>query len=82
MTGFCMIFNTGLYQISQNDPLSNRYYINIGFDQLTQEIVNLFRERETNPNVPSASFLYPLKIENLTVFLCFQGIEKGWIQIK
>ena len=29
---------------------------------------------------PNASFLYPLKTsENLTVFLCFQGVEKGCI---
>ena len=33
------------------------------------------------PFVPNASFLYPLKTsENLTVFWCFQGIEKGWIR--
>ena len=40
------------------------------------------------PFVSNASFLYPLKIsENLTVFLCFQGVEKGcignkWIKSK
>ena len=33
-----------------------------------------------NPFVPSSSFLYPLKTsENLTVFWCFQGVEKGCI---
>ena len=33
-----------------------------------------------NPFVPNASFLYPLKTEeNLTVFWCFQGVEKGCI---
>ena len=33
-----------------------------------------------NPFVPNAPFLYPLKTsENLTVFSCFQGIEKGCI---
>ena len=33
-----------------------------------------------NPFVPNAPFLYPLKTsENLTVFWCFQGIEKGRI---
>ena len=31
-----------------------------------------------NPFVPNAPFLYPLKAsENLTVFRCFQGVEKG-----
>ena len=31
-----------------------------------------------NPFVPSAPFLYPLKTsENLKVFWCFQGVEKG-----
>ena len=40
-----------------------------------------------NPFVPNAPFLYPLKTsENLTVFLCFQGAEKGcigneWVKI-
>ena len=30
--------------------------------------------------VPNAPFLYPLKTsENLTVFWCFQGIEKGYV---
>ena len=34
-----------------------------------------------NPFVPNAPFLYPLKTsENLTVFLCFQGVEKGCIE--
>ena len=33
-----------------------------------------------NPFVPKALFLYSLKIsENLTVFCCFQGLEKGYI---
>ena len=33
-----------------------------------------------NPFVPNAPFLYPLKIsENLTVFWCFQEVEKGWM---
>ena len=33
-----------------------------------------------NPFVPNAPFLYPLKTsENLTVFWCFQGVEKGCI---
>ena len=31
-----------------------------------------------NPFVPDAPFLFPLKTsENLTVFWCFQGVEKG-----
>ena len=31
-----------------------------------------------NPFVPNAPFLYPLKTsENLSVFWCFQGVEKG-----
>ena len=40
-----------------------------------------------NPFVPNAPFLYPLKTsENLTVFLCFQGVQKEcigneWIKI-
>ena len=33
-----------------------------------------------NPFAPSAPFLYPLKTsEHLTVFWCFQGVEKGCI---
>ena len=33
-----------------------------------------------NPFVPNAPFLYPSKTsENLTVFWCFQGVEKGCI---
>ena len=33
-----------------------------------------------NPFVPKAPLLYPLKTsENLTVFCCFQGLEKGCI---
>ena len=33
-----------------------------------------------NPFVPNAPILYPLKnSENLTVFWCFQGVEKGCI---
>ena len=33
-----------------------------------------------NPFAPNAPLLYPLKIsENLTVFWCFQGVEKGCI---
>ena len=33
-----------------------------------------------NPFVPNAPFLYPLKTsENLTVFGCFQGVEKRCI---
>ena len=32
---------------------------------------------KVNPFFPNALFLYPLKIsENLTVFWCFQGVEK------
>ena len=33
-----------------------------------------------NPFVPNAPFLYPLKkSENLKVFRCFQGVQKGYI---
>ena len=33
-----------------------------------------------NPFISNAPFLYSLKTsENLPGFLCFQGIEKGWI---
>ena len=36
-----------------------------------------------NPFVPNAPFLYPLKkSENLTVFWCFQGVEKECIRNK
>ena len=39
-----------------------------------------FLEQEINPFVPNAPFLYNLKAsENLTDFLCFQGVEKGCI---
>ena len=34
---------------------------------------------EFNPIFPNATFLYPLKIENLKVFWCFQGVEKECI---
>ena len=35
---------------------------------------------QINPLVPKAPFPYPLKTsENFTVFLCFQGVEKGCI---
>ena len=40
-----------------------------------QRVLNLF-----NPFVPNAPFFYPLKTsENLTIFWCFQGIEKWCI---
>ena len=40
-----------------------------------------FLEQEINPFVPNAPFLYNLKAsENLTDFLCFQGVEKGCIE--
>ena len=36
--------------------------------------------KSINPFVPNATFLYPLKIsENLRVFGCFLGVEKGCI---
>ena len=36
-----------------------------------------------NPFVPNSPFLYPLKTsENLTVFWCFKGAEKGCIREK
>ena len=36
--------------------------------------------RAINPFVPNAPFLYPLKIsDNLTVFWCFQGVQKEYI---
>ena len=46
-------------------------------------IIKPWRERfliYINPFVSNAPFLYPLKTsENLTVFWCFQGVEKGCI---
>ena len=42
-----------------------------GRGQSTRALLN------RNSSVPNASFLYPLKTEeNLTVFLCFQGVEE------
>ena len=36
-----------------------------------------------NPFVPNASYLYPLKTsENIKVFWCFQGVQKGCIESK
>ena len=32
-----------------------------------------------NPFVPNETFLYSLKTENLTIFWCFQGVDKGCI---
>ena len=49
---------------------------------ITYNSYNKYREHNNllNPFVPNAPFLYPLKTsENLTVFLCFQGLEKGCI---
>ena len=44
------------------------------------ELYTLYIRCLINSLVPNAPFLYPLKIsENLTVFSCFQGVEKGWI---
>ena len=46
-----------------------------GYASVTSE-TSLF-----NPFVPSASFLYPQKTSgNLTVFWCFQGVEKGALE--
>ena len=37
-------------------------------------------ELSINPFISNATFLYPMKTsENLTVFWCFQGVEKGCI---
>ena len=46
------------------------------------ELKNLWAKSMENLNtfVPNAPFLYPLKTsENLTVFWCFQGVEKECI---
>ena len=43
-------------------------------------ILNVYSKLKINPFVPNAPFFYPLKTaENLSVFWCFQGIEKGCI---
>ena len=39
----------------------------------------LIRSNSLNSFVPNALFLYPLKTENLTIFWCFHGVEKGCI---
>ena len=55
------------------------------FWSLQAYLINVISSYETNnweinSFVPDGPFLYPLKTsDNLTVFLCFQGVEKGWI---
>ena len=40
----------------------------------------MFDRSEINPFISNAPFLYLMKTsENLTVFWCFQGVEKGCI---
>ena len=50
-------------------------------DKTSVQVSNNFRSgRAFNPCAPNAVLLYPLKTsENLTVFWCFQGVEKGSI---
>ena len=52
-------------------------------DQLEERVAfqdNTINQFFINLFVPNALFLYPLKTpENLTVFLCFHGVEKGYI---
>ena len=48
-------------------------------------LIFLFLNIPFNSSVPNAPFPYPLKTENLMVFSCFQGVEKGgignkWVQ--
>ena len=52
--------------------------LNYEFFQLSYWLI--FNLIKNNPFVPNAPFLYPLNAsENLTVFRCFQGLEKGCI---
>ena len=50
-------------------------------------LVHKYSRIPFNPFVPNAPFLYPLKTsEKLSVFLCFQGVEKecignNWLKI-
>ena len=47
----------------------------------TTEIIKVTNGCYINPFVPNAPFLYLLKTsENLTVFCCFHGVEKGCIE--
>ena len=40
----------------------------------------MFTKVMFNPFVSNAAFLFPLKtLENLTVFWCFEGVEKAYI---
>ena len=53
-----------------------KHFLNI--EGVSHKDINL--KQPFNAFVPNAPFLYPLKIsENLTVFWCFQGVEKEWI---
>ena len=53
---------------------------NIQFTGSSESAGNTYPQEKQNPFVPNASFFYPLKTsENLTVFWCFQGVEKGCI---
>ena len=67
-----------LYEIFQNTFFSNNTSRAIAF------ALNFFNKTvhqdSINPFIPNATFLHPLKtLENLTVFWCFKGIQKGCI---
>ena len=49
-------------------------------EELRKQIAGNSKDCQFNPFVPIARFFYPLKTsENLTMFWCFQGVEKGCI---
>ena len=60
------------------------YYIPLsflkGFIEKYRFVNKIYILLHFNPFVPSATFLYPFKTsEKLTIFWCFQGVEKGCI---
>ena len=52
----------------------------ISSQEFFNDFVDRFGTTYLNPFIPNALFLYPLKTsENLKIFWCFQGVEKGCI---
>ena len=50
----------------------------ISSEEFFNDFVDRFGTNYLTPFIPNALFLYPLKTsENLKIFLCFLGVEKG-----
>ena len=69
-----LLNNTQHFQIfvAQAHDASLGYYMSL--------VARKKDDHRVNPFVPNAPFLYPLKTsENVSVFRCFQGVEKRCI---